>query len=144
MVREASSNDLCGLLELYLHLHEVQIPEDNEHLRDTWNQILSNPNHHVIIYEKDGKIVSSCICVIIPNLTRNVRPFALIEYVVTHGEYRNRGYAGQCLSYAKEIAASCNCYKMMLVTGSKDPKTHHFYESCGYSRKDKTAYVQLL
>ena len=144
MVREATANDLHGLLELYLHLHEVRIPDDNDHLRDTWNQILNNPNHHVIVYEEDGKIVSSCNCLIVPNLTRNVRPFALVEYVVTHGEYRNRGYAGLCLSYAKELAIGCNCYKIMLVTGSKDPKTLHFYESCGYSSRDKTAFVQTL
>ncbi len=31
-------------------------------------------NHHLIVCEVDGKIVASCVCVIIPNLTRNVRP----------------------------------------------------------------------
>jgi len=48
--------------------------------------------------------------------------------VVTHAEYRGKGYAGECLDYAREIADRGNCYKMMLLTGSKKPETHHFYE----------------
>ncbi len=49
-------------------------------------------NHHLIVCEVDGKIVASCVCVIIPNLTRNVRPYAFLENVVTHGDYRKKGY----------------------------------------------------
>jgi len=34
-------------------------------------------------------------------------------------DYRNKGYATDCLKYAKEIAEKAGCYKMMLLTGSK-------------------------
>ena len=74
MVREAKKEELQELLELYLNLHEDSIPEQNEHLEKTWNTIIEDENHHLIVKEVDGKIVSSCVCVIIPNLTRNVRP----------------------------------------------------------------------
>jgi GNAT superfamily N-acetyltransferase len=82
--------------------------------------------------------------VIIPNLTRSVRPYAFIENVVTHEAYRGRGLAGACLNYAKEIAIRENCYKMMLLTGSKKPETLHFYEKAGYNSSDKTAFIQWL
>ena len=36
-----------------------------------WEEIFNDKNHHFIVYEEDGKIVSSYVCVIIPNLTRN-------------------------------------------------------------------------
>ena len=75
MVREAEQRDLDAILELYLFLHEDSIPEKDEHLRDIWLQIIQDPNHHLIVNEVDGKIVSSCVCVIIPNLTRNIRPY---------------------------------------------------------------------
>ncbi len=144
MIREAVKEDLKELLELYLYLHEDSIPEDSEHLRNTWNQIINDPNHHIILNVINGKIISSCVCVIIPNLTRNVRPYAFVENVVTHEEYRGRGYAGECLDYAKRIALDNNCYKMMLLTGSKKPETWHFYEKAGYNRNDKTAFYQKL
>ena len=144
MVREATKNDLSSLLELYLFLHEDRIPEQNEHLEETWNQIMEDRAHHLIVNEIDGKIVASCVCVIIPNLTRNVRPYAFVENVVTHADYRKKGYARECLDYAKKIALQENCYKMMLLTGSKNPETLNFYEKAGYNSSDKTAFIQWL
>ena len=66
MVREVTKNDLNELLELYLHLHEETIPEMTEHLKSTWDMIIQDENHHIVVNEIDGKIVSSCVCVIIP------------------------------------------------------------------------------
>ena len=144
MVREAKHEDLNAILELYLFLHEDSIPEKDEHLRKTWMQIIQDKDHHLIVNEMDGKIISSCVCVIIPNLTRNVRPYAFVENVVTHADFRGNGYAGECLDYARKIAEKENCYKMMLLTGSKKSETLHFYEKAGYSSTDKTAFIQWL
>ena len=144
MIREIQPDELNELLELYTHLHERGIPADSERLRKTWDRICADDDHHIIVYELDGQIVSSCVCVIIPNLTRNVRPYAFIENVVTHKDCRCRGYAGACLNYAKQIALENNCYKMMLLTGSKRPSTLNFYEKAGYNSNDKTAFIQWL
>lgn len=142
MVREVEENELNELLELYLFLHEKFLPEMTEHLRNTWSTIMQDKNHHIIVKEIDGKIVSSCVCVIIPNLTRNIRPYAFIENVVTHGDYRGKGYATECLNYAKGIAEKTNCYKMMLLTGSKKETILNFYRNAGYNSTDKTAFIQ--
>ncbi len=144
MIREVNRDDLDGLLELYLHLHDKSTPAHDDHLAGTWEQILADDKYHIIVCEEDGKIVSSCTCIIIPNLTRTVRPYALVENVVTHADYRNRGLASKCLAYAKRLAEELNCYKIMLTTGSKDPATLRFYENAGYNSKDKTAFAQWM
>ena len=144
MVREIDNDELNELLDLYLHLHEETIPSVSEHLKSTWDTIIQDKNHHIIVNKVEDKIVSSCVCVIIPNLTRNIRPYAFIENVVTHKDYRGKGYATQCLNYAKEIAIKENCYKMMLLTGSREEKTLKFYGSAGYNSSDKTAFIQWL
>lgn len=144
MVREAKKEDLKEILELYLCLHEESVPEQSDHLLNTWKQILEDENHHLIVKELNGKIVSSCVCVIIPNLTRNVRPYAFVENVVTHSDFRGLGLATECLNYAKQIAQQNNCYKMMLLTGSKEKKTLDFYRRAGYNSTDKTAFIQWL
>lgn len=143
-VREIKENEIKDLLELYTHLHELGVPEDSERLQNTWENIINDENHHIIVCEADGRLVSSCVCVIIPNLTRNIRPYAFIENVVTHTDYRGKGYASACLNYAKELAVKADCYKMMLLTGSKNESTLKFYEKAGYNCADKTAFVQWL
>ena len=144
MVREAVKEDLSELLNLYLFLHEKDIPKNSSRLDNTWNTIIEDKNHHIIVNEINGKILSSCVCVIIPNLTRDVRPYAFIENVVTNEEYRGKGYATECLDYAKEIAIKNNCYKMMLLTGTKKESTLNFYKNAGYNSEDKTAFIQWL
>lgn len=144
MVREAVKEDLDELLNLYLFLHEKNIPENSEHLENTWKTIIEDINHHIVVKEINGKIVSSCVCVIVPNLTRNIRPYALIENVVTNKEYRGKGYATECLNYAKEIAIKNNCYKMMLLTGTKSENTLAFYKNAGYNSDAKIAFIQWL
>ena len=141
-VKEANINDLQEILQLYLYLYEESIPEDTEHIHRTWENIINDVNHHLIVCEVDNKIVASCVCVIIPNLTRNVRPYAFVENVVTHGSYRKKGYATACLDYAKQVAKANNCYKMMLLTGSKEEGTLNFYRNAGYNSSDKTAFIQ--
>lgn len=144
MVREARRGDLDAVLELYLCLHESSVPEPSAQLAAAWEQILSDENHHLIVNEVGGKLVSSCVCVVIPNLTRNVRPYAFVENVVTHSDHRGKGYATQCLDYARAVAERQNCYKIMLLTGSKEQKTLDFYAHAGYNCADKTAFIQWL
>lgn len=144
MVREIENGDFDGLMRLYMQLHDNPFPEKDERVLGIWEDILHDRNHHIIVAVEDGNIVSSCVCVVIPNLTRGQRPYAFIENVITDSAYRKRGFASACLNYAKEIAEREGCYKMMLLTGSKEPETLHFYEQAGYNRNDKTAFIQWL
>lgn len=144
LVREARDEELNDILALYLHLHETEIPKESALLKNTWETILHDKNHHLIVCEVNGKIVSSCVCVIIPNLTRNVRPYAFVENVVTNRAYRGNGYASNCLAFAKKLAETENCYKIMLLTGAKNEETLRFYQKAGYNSTDKTAFIQWL
>lgn len=144
MIREIQRSDLKGLLELYMQLHDNPMPEESPELLEKWNRVLDDKDHHIIVAEEDGRIVSSCVCVIIPNLTHEQRPYAFVENVITDEAYRGKGLATQCLEYAKDIAVKENCYKMMLLTGSKNPKTLDFYRNAGYNSEDKTAFIQWL
>ena len=144
MVRLAREDELESILELYLDLHEDTIPEDSEKRRAVWNKIMHDDNYNLIVNEVDGIIVSSCTCIVIPNLTRQITPYAFVENVVTKKEYEGKGYARACLEYAKQIAIDSGCYVIKLITGSHEERTHEFYKSCGYTSEGKTAYVNKL
>lgn len=144
MIREMQERDLDGLLELYMQLHDNEKPKPSKNLNKLWKQMIEDKNYHIVVAIEDEKIVSSCVLVIIPNLTHQQRPYALIENVVTDINYRKKGLATACLEYAKEVAITKNCYKIMLLTGAKDESTLRFYETAGFNQNDKTAFIQWL
>lgn len=143
-IRTIHKDELEGLLKLYEQLHENPFPEIGEDLLKLWDGITSDNNHYIIVAVDGGRIVSSCVMILVPNLTHGQRPYAFVENVITDEEYRNRGLASACLNYAKEIAVQNNCYKMMLMTGSKEEHTLNFYRKAGYNSEDKAAFIQWL
>ena len=146
MIREITEDDFDGLMKLYEQLGDNPIPQKSEEVLAVWNKILQNKDYHIVVAEdeENSKIVSTCTCVIIPNLTHNQRPYAVVENVVTDQNFRGKGYATSCLDFAKEIAIKNNCYKLMLMTGSKKETTLNFYRNAGYTDKTKTAFDQRV
>jgi GNAT superfamily N-acetyltransferase len=144
VLREARKADLSALLALYTQFKNTPLPDANDRISHIWGEILADKNHHIIVGTVDGQIVSSCVLIIVPNLTHVQRPYALIENVITDEAHRKNGYASAVLNYAKDIAKKARCYKIMLMTGSKQESTLYFYERAGFNRIDKTGFVLWL
>jgi GNAT superfamily N-acetyltransferase len=141
-IRKIRNDELSALLELYRHLHaDDAVPAVNTGLKRLWRRILNDPQLHYFVAEVRGKIVSSCTLAIILNLTRNAKPYGLIENVVTHPEFRKRGLGTRVLQGALELAWEQDCYKVMLLTSRKDPATLRFYEHAGFEGGIKTGFV---
>jgi GNAT superfamily N-acetyltransferase len=141
-IRQITEPELGALLELYRHLNLDEAgAADEAHLASVWTEICANKNLYYFGAEVDGQLVSTCTLTIIPNLTRMGRPYGLIENVVTHADYRKRGLGMQTLHHALAVAWEHNCYKVMLLTGSKREETLRFYENVGFKRGVKTGFV---
>ena len=143
-IRQAKKNDLNGLLNLYTNLHDNPFPDIDDALIKIWDGILKDKNHHIIILERESLIISSCVLITVPNLTHGLRPYAIIENVITQMDYRNCGYGSKVLEFAENLAREKNCYKIMLLTGSKEQSVFNFYQKAGFNRKDKTAFIKWL
>ncbi|MDQ2798148.1 MAG: GNAT family N-acetyltransferase [Armatimonadota bacterium] len=139
---QTAPSDLPQLLALYryLHPHDPELTLDEELLRH-WETILRDPALHYVVARSEGSLVSTCALTVIPNLTRGARPYGVIENVVTHPDYRRRGIGTQVLQHALGLAWEANCYKAMLLTGSKQEATLSFYEHAGFVRGEKTGFV---
>ena len=144
-IRTIQYEELPELLNLYKQLH----PDDpevygHEELNTLWDQIINDPCLHYIVMKDDGKIVSTCTLAIVKNLTRGLRPYGLIENVITHKEYRKRGCGTRVLNKAVEIAKNYDCYKVMLMTSSKEENVLRFYEKAGFEKDKKIGFALLL
>ena len=140
LVRPARREDLDGMLALCRALQ----PEDPVPARGkaeaAWAALLGNGLATVLVAECAGTLAASCTLVLIPNLTRDCRPYALIENVVTLEGHRRRGLGRRVLRAAIARAREAGCYKVMLATGSKQEATLRFYEGVGLERGGKTYF----
>jgi GNAT superfamily N-acetyltransferase len=141
VIRHINRDELPHLLDLYKHLHKDDPKLSVDELESLWEQIYNDPNMHYLVADNESQLVASCVLVIIPNLTRNARPYGLIENVVTHHEYKRKGYGTKVLKKALEIAWEQNCYKVMLLTSSKEEGTIFFYENAGFKKGVKIGFI---
>ncbi len=140
-IREIAEDELFALLHLYTHLHANDPPLPLDEAAEIWTPMVRNSNQCVYGAYWEGELVATCTLIVIPNLTRGGRPYGLIENVVTHPDYRRRGCGTAVLKHALNAAWERGCYKVMLLTGSKNEETLRFYENAGFQRGVKTGFV---
>ena len=147
IIRKARGTDANQLKTLYFE-YLTHFPPKEEQDMTLWQSLLEkfekDENMYLLVAEEDGKVVSSVQMAIIEGLTHNVRPFAVIENVVTHADYRNRGYASALLEKASEIARERRCYKVFLETGSNKESTLNFYRNNGFAIDEKHSCLKRL
>lgn len=141
-VREIRKNEIDKLLVLYEDLH------DNDEklpcvltIENVWKEIQSNKSIKYFGVFNGADLIASCTIILVPNLTRSCRPYGVVENVVTHREYRKKGFGKTILNKAIEYAWGNDCYKVMLMTGKLNEATFRFYESVGFNRDSKQAFI---
>ena len=147
IIREATARDAEALKVLYFE-HLTKYPPQEEQNMAVWESLLdeykNDSFNYILIAEENGVPVSSVQMSIIRSLTHNVRPFAVIENVVTHADYRNKGYASALLGKATDIAREFHCYKISLETGSNRESTLNFYRQNGFAIDEKHSCLKRL
>lgn len=146
-IRKAKRTDANDLKVLYFE-HLTHYPPKEKQDMNLWEHLLDqfekDENMYLLVMEEDGKAVSSVQMAIIENLTHNCRPFAVIENVVTHADYKNKGYASALLERASEIARERKCYKVFLEIGSNKESTLIFYEKNGFEMNKKHSCLNMI
>ncbi|WP_376097503.1 GNAT family N-acetyltransferase [Roseomonas sp. CCTCC AB2023176] len=140
LVRPAVAADLDAMLALYRHLNDEDPPPDPAAATQAWDALIGSDLATVLVAEDAGRIAASCTLVIVPNVMRLARPYALIENVVTHADHRRRGLGRAVVEEAIRRADAAGCYKVMLATGARSPGVIEFYESVGMIRTGKTFF----
>ena len=102
VLREAKESDLAPLLELYDQLHFGEKHILTPKAEAIWQKILSHPNNTLFVGYFGSKLVTSCHLIVVDNLTHDLRPYALIENIITDEVYRKRGFGKEILDHAKK------------------------------------------
>ena len=133
IVRKIESYELTLALDLIEQFNRpVALRPSEERLRSVHDSIISSGGCVVGAFSGEA-MVGTCTINLCANLSWSARPYAIIENVIVSSGYRNQGIGKSLLAFAQEYGKQQGCYKIALMTGSKKPETHSFYESAGFS-----------
>lgn len=139
--RRARADDLGSLLALFRVSEVSAAAEPVERAERIWAQMLSRDGLTVFVAESGSQIVATCMLITAPNLLRSGRQHGFLENVVTHPDFRGRGYGRTVVLAALAAAWQQDCHHVFLQSGRADPRVHRFYEGCGFEPGLRTAYV---
>lgn len=138
--RNARAGDIETILRLYSQLSSNN-PDVPEVLAQTrFDEMLAIPGLYLGVGEIEGRVVTTAVLLLVPNLTRGARPFGVIENVVTDAAMRGKGFGKTLIEHLLVRAQLASAYKVMLMTGRTEDSVLHFYDSCGFARGTKTAF----
>jgi len=143
--RQIIEGDLPGLMALYACLHRKEKQAEPAALEEAWSRIINNRDFFTCyIIEKDGMFIASASLSIIPNLTRQGRPYAVVENVITHPGFRRQGHGFEVMQAVIDHARMHNCYKIMLLSSVNRIEAHAFYDKLGFDRHAKQGFHLAL
>ena len=136
-VRHATEADLPRIVEL---LAQLSLDEPREELgpplpeayRLAFQQIQADPNQRLLLAEAGGRVVGTASLLIVPNLSHQGRPYAIVENVVVDATERGDGYGELLLRHAMEEARRAGCYKLSLTSNKRRTEAHRFYGRLGF------------
>ena len=129
VIREAVEADLPAVVSLLEGLDLETPPAANE---TVWKTILAQPGRTVLIAEVDGVVVGTLDLMVVANLTRDARPFAVAENIAVDADHRSRGIGRALLDEAVRRSQGAGCYKIQLMSNKRRADAHAFYRSCGF------------
>ena len=139
--RAARADDLASLLALFSVSEVSAAAKPQERVERIWAQMLARDGLTVFVAEADSRIVATCMLITAPHLLRSGRLHGFLENVVTHPDFRGRGFGRAVVSAALAAAWEQDCHHVLLQSGRADPRVHRFYEGCGFKPGLRTAYV---
>jgi GNAT superfamily N-acetyltransferase len=133
-VRPATAGDLEVLSGLLACLHDAPPWEDSREgeAHDVLAAIVADPMRSLLIGFVDGSPAGTVDVLVARNLTRDLRPFAVIENLVVVPAQRRIGVGTRLMEGALDFARGQGCYKVQLVSANRRDAAHRLYVAMGF------------
>jgi len=138
IVRAATEEDIPRILELYRELvittseaEKGQSPSQDDYQR-VFDEISASPGYELLVAEEQGEVAGSVVLLIVPNLSHEALPWAVVENLVVDQRYQGKGFGRLLMEYAIARAKEAGCYKIGLSSDKRRREAHRFYSSLGF------------
>ncbi|MCT9076437.1 GNAT family N-acetyltransferase [Streptomyces fulvoviolaceus] len=108
-------------------------PDDLTPYLAALERLSSDPNQHVVVAAREGRVVGTLQLTIIPGLSRRGATRSIIEGVRIHADERGSGLGTRLIEWAIDESRRQNCQLVQLTSDNTRTDAHRFYERLGFT-----------
>ncbi|MFF6907525.1 GNAT family N-acetyltransferase [Streptomyces sp. NPDC012389] len=108
-------------------------PDDLTPYRTALRRLADDPNQHVVVAVREGRVVGTLQLTVVPGLSRRGAVRSIIEAVRIHADERGGGLGTQLIQWAVDESRRQDCQLVQLTSDATRKDAHRFYERLGFT-----------
>ena len=135
-IRHATAADLPAIVAMLADDPlgaQRESPEDMTPYRAALERLEADPNQHLVVAVREGRVIGTLQLTTIPGLSHKGATRALVEAVRIHADERGSGLGSLLIEWAIDTARQLECRMVQLTSDKSRTDAHRFYERLGFS-----------
>ena len=108
-------------------------PDDLTPYLAALDRLAADPNQHLVVAVREGRVVGTLQLTIVPGLSRKGATRSIIEAVRIHADERGSGLGTQLIEWAIAESRRQDCQLVQLTSDVTRTDAHRFYERLGFT-----------
>ncbi|MBO4255801.1 GNAT family N-acetyltransferase [Streptomyces griseorubiginosus] len=145
-IRAATASDLPAIVAMLADDPlgaQRETPQDLAPYLTAWERLAADPNQHLVVAVREGRVIGTLQLTIIPGLSRRGSIRSIIEAVRVHADERGSGLGTQLIEWAIEESRRQGCQLVQLTSDRTRTDAHRFYERLGFTASHLGFKLQL-
>ncbi|MEU5955978.1 GNAT family N-acetyltransferase [Streptomyces sp. NPDC047525] len=135
-IRPAVADDIPAIVEMLADdpLGSArESPNDLTPYLAAFERLAGDPNQHLVVAVREGRVVGTLQLTIVPGLSRKGATRSIIEGVRIHADERGGGLGTRFIEWAVEESRRQNCQLVQLTSDATRTDARRFYERLGFT-----------
>ncbi|MGW2722862.1 N-acetyltransferase family protein [Streptomyces sp. NPDC001492] len=135
-IRPATADDVPAIVAMLADDPlgaQRESPDDPTPYLAALERLASDPNQHLVVAVREGRVVGTLQLTVIPGLSRRGAVRSIIEAVRIHADERGSGLGTQLIEWAIEESRRQGCQLVQLTSDNTRTDAHRFYERLGFT-----------
>ncbi|MGV9930281.1 GNAT family N-acetyltransferase [Streptomyces olivaceoviridis] len=145
-IRAATADDLPAIVAMLADDPlgaQRESPGDLTPYRNALERLAADPNQHVVVAVREGRVIGTLQLTIIPGLSHKGATRALIEAVRIHADERGSRLGGRLIEWAIDTSRRLDCQMVQLTSDKTRTDAHRFYERLGFTASHEGFKLRL-
>lgn len=135
-IRAAVADDLAAIVGMLADDPlgaQRESPDDLAPYLTALERLGADPNQHLVVAAREGRVVGTLQLTIVPGLSRRGSTRAIIEGVRIHADERGSGLGTRLIEWAIDTSRHEGCRLVQLTSDNTRTEAHRFYERLGFT-----------